>query len=58
LGIEPAQLDCFFQTNDYTCLLPKVEPEEPEEEIIPEPNVDNPEAVEEEKPVIDEVITE
>lgn len=43
LGIEPAQLDCFFQTNDYTCLLPKVEPEEP---------------VEEEKPVIDEVITE
>ena len=55
LGIEPAQLDCFFKTNDYTCLLPKVEPEE---EIIPEPNVDNPEAIEEEKPVIDEVITE
>ena len=23
LGIEPAQLDCFFETNDYTCLLPK-----------------------------------
>ena len=22
LGIEPAQLDCFFETNDYTCLLP------------------------------------
>lgn len=33
LGIEPAQLDCFFQTNDYTCLLPKVEPEEPVEEV-------------------------
>ena len=29
LGIEPAQLDCFFETNDYTCLLPPVEPEEP-----------------------------
>lgn len=55
LGIEPAQLDCFFETNDYTCLLPKVEPEE---EIIPESDVNNPEAVEEEKPVIDEVITE
>ena len=22
LGIEPKQLDCFFKTNDYTCLLP------------------------------------
>lgn len=39
LGIEPAQLDCFFETNDYTCLLPKVEPEEPpvpEDETIVE----------------------
>ena len=27
LGIEPAQLDCFFETNDYTCLLPVEEPE-------------------------------
>lgn len=33
LGIEPAQLDCFFETNDYTCLLPPVEPEEPVEEV-------------------------
>jgi hypothetical protein len=34
LGIEPAQLDCFFETNDYTCLLPKEEPveEKPVEE--------------------------
>ena len=24
LGIEPSQLDCFFKTNDYTCLLPPV----------------------------------
>lgn len=55
LGITPEQLDKFFETNDYTCLLPKVEPEE---EIILDPDVDNPEAVEEEKPVIDEVITE
>ena len=27
LGIEPSQLDCFFETNDYTCLLPIEEPE-------------------------------
>lgn len=33
LGIEPDQLDCFFETNDYTCLFPKVEPEEPTEEV-------------------------
>lgn len=32
LGIEPAQLDRFFETNDYTELLPIVEPEEPIEE--------------------------
>jgi hypothetical protein len=40
LGIEPSQLDCFFETNDYTCLLPKVEPEEPveEEEVIDDTN--------------------
>lgn len=23
LGITPEQLDCFFQTKDYTCLLPE-----------------------------------
>jgi hypothetical protein len=45
LGITPEQLDKFFETNDYTYL-------------IPEPVVDNPEELEEEKPVIDEVITE
>ena len=33
LGIQPEQLDCFFETNDYTCLLPPVEPEEPVEEV-------------------------
>lgn len=44
LGIEPAQLDCFFETNDYTCLLPTVS----EMEIIEEPVVNNPEEVEEE----------
>lgn len=34
LGIEPAQLDGFFETNDYTYLLPPepVEPEEPVED--------------------------
>lgn len=32
LGIEPAQLDKFFETNDYTYLLPTEEPEQPVEE--------------------------
>lgn len=36
LGIEPAQLDCFFETNDYTCLLPK---EEAKEEVEDESNI-------------------
>lgn len=27
LGITPEQLDCFFKTNDYTCLLSVEEPE-------------------------------
>ena len=34
LGIEPAQLDCFFETNDYTCLLPPIENEPIENEPI------------------------
>lgn len=45
LGFTIEQLDKFFEFNDYTYL-------------IPEPVVDNPEVVEEEKPVIDEVIKE
>jgi hypothetical protein len=45
LGITPEQLDKFFEFNDYTYL-------------IQEPVVDNSEDIEEEKPVIDEVITE
>lgn len=35
LGITPQQLDCFFQTKDFTCLLPI---EEPVEEVIDENN--------------------
>lgn len=35
LGITPQQLDCFFQTKDYTCLLPI---EEPVEEVVDENN--------------------
>ena len=31
LGITPQQLDCFFETKDYTCLLPV---EEPTEEVV------------------------
>ena len=36
LGIEPEQLDCFFKTNDYTCLLPKEELVIEDETIIEE----------------------
>ena len=32
LGITPEQLDKFFETNEYTYLLPPVEPEQPVEE--------------------------
>lgn len=39
LGIEPSQLDCFFETNDYTCLLPIEEPEE-QTEVEDENNTD------------------
>lgn len=42
LGFTIGQLDKFFETNDYTYL-------------IPEPDVDNPEAIEEENPVDTEV---
>ena len=45
LGFTSEQLDKFFEFNDYKYL-------------IPEPVVDNSENIEEEKPVIDEVITE
>ena len=42
LGIEPAQLDCFFETNDYTCLLPPViEEPEIEEPVEPEESVED-----------------
>lgn len=53
LGFTSEQLDKFFETNDYTVLLPP-EPEEPEEEMVPEPVVDNLEEVEEENQVITE----
>lgn len=37
LGIESVQLDCFFETKDYTCLLPQtIEDEIIEEESIEE----------------------
>ena len=38
LGITPEQLDKFFETNDYTVLLPPVEEEEPVEEVVDENN--------------------
>lgn len=34
LGITPEQLDCFFETKDYTCLLVKTEEELPTDEIV------------------------
>ena len=40
LGITPEQLDKFFETNDYTVLLPP-EPAEPEEEETDEQNIDS-----------------
>lgn len=39
LGITPEQLDKFFETNDYTYLLPTVEPEEPIE--VEDENTEN-----------------
>ena len=39
LGITPEQLDKFFEFNDYTYLLPPVEPEQPVEEIEDESNI-------------------
>lgn len=38
LGFTDEQLDQFFETNDYTVLLPK---EEPTETPIEEPNIEN-----------------
>ena len=34
LGIEPAQLDAFFETNDYTTLLVKTDEKLPTDEIV------------------------
>ena len=34
LGITPEQLDCFFETNDYTVLLVKTDEELPTDEIV------------------------
>ena len=38
LGFTIGQLDKFFETNDYTVLLPPVEEEEPVEEVVNEDN--------------------
>ena len=54
LGFTSEQLDCFFETNDYMYLLSTV----PKKEIVEEPDVDNPEEVEEENPVDTEVESE
>lgn len=50
LGITSEQLDQFFETNDYTVLLPKEEPtetpsEEPTEVVEEESNIENLEEV-------------
>jgi hypothetical protein len=41
LGITPEQLDKFFEFNDYTYLLPPVEPEQPVEEIEDESDINS-----------------
>lgn len=41
LGITPEQLNKFFEFNDYTYLLPPVEPEQPVEEIEDESNINS-----------------
>ena len=38
LGFTKEQLDCFFETNDYTCLIEEANPL-PEEEIVEEENI-------------------
>ena len=52
LGITSEQLDGLFMYANGEITIEQFR------ELIPEPDVNNPEAVEEEKPVIDEVITE
>lgn len=53
LGFTSEQLDKFFETNDYTVLLPPVEPEEPIEDGVTEYDIP-----EDETPVAEEVINE
>ena len=48
LGFTEEQLDKFFETNDYTVLLPAEEPTVSEMEIVEESDVDNSEPVDEE----------
>lgn len=52
LGVTPEQLDGLFRYANGEITIEQFR------ELIPEPDVDNPEEVEEEKPVTDEVITE
>jgi hypothetical protein len=54
LGITSEQLDGLFMYANGEITIEQFR----EMYIIPEPDVDNPEDIEEEKPVIDEVITE
>ena len=54
LGVTPEQLDGLFRYANGEITIEQFR----EMYIIPQPNVDNPEVVEEEKPVTDEVITE
>lgn len=52
LGITAEQLDGLFKYANGEITIEQFR------ELIPEPDVDNPEVVEEEKPITDEVITE
>lgn len=60
LGFTDEQLDLFFETNDYTVLLPKEEPTDPQEgqdtgEVEP---VDDPSLTQGEEKVVQENVTE
>lgn len=58
LGITPEQLDKFFESNDYTVLLPAEEPTVSEMEIVEEPDVNNSESTIKENLTVEDITEE
>ena len=58
LGFTIGQLDKFFETNDYTVLLPAEEPTVSEMEIVEEPDVNNSEPTIKENLTVEGIIEE